>query len=312
MRLRIRHTTHFVYDLPAYQSHNQIRMRPLESTGQSCIEFTLEITPPGKLVEFQDYYGNHVAAVSIHEPHEALTIVARSQVERVNEPERPSSSTSFEQFLRDDRRRIVSQYDFLSASPYVLFNERMRKFFWLVRPHADEDVAGYVQRVVAFVRDQFYYRPGVTSVSSTVDEILTNRAGVCQDFAHLTIAVLRLAGVPARYISGYLAPPAYSADEAPAGPQASHAWLEAQLPDEGWIGFDPTHGCRADGRHIRVAVGRDYSDVAPLRGVYRSSGRLQTMSVDLRLEAEGTGNLVGLDVSQHQEQPFTFRVLGGQ
>jgi transglutaminase-like putative cysteine protease len=302
MRLRICHTTRFAYGAPAYQSHNQIRMRPLESAGQICAEFALEITPAGNTLEFQDYYGNHVAAVSIHEPHDSLTIVARSLVERVSEAAPPTDAMSFEEFLRDDRQRILSQYDFLSASPYVLFNDRMRKFFWLARPRADEDVAGYVQRVVAFVRDQFHYRPGVTNAYSTVDEILTTGAGVCQDFAHLTIALLRLAGVPARYVSGYLAPPRYPSDEGPVGPQASHAWLEAQLPYQGWIGFDPTHGCRADSRHIRVAVGRDYSDVAPLRGVYRSFGRRQTMSVDLTLEPEVVANPARDAYSQQEQQ----------
>jgi transglutaminase-like putative cysteine protease len=302
MRLRIRHTTRFAYDAPAYQSHNQIRMRPLDGAGQSCVEFALETTPAGNTLEFQDYCGNHVAAVSIHEPHDSLNIVARSLVERVSEQALPSKTMLFEQFLRDDRQRIASQYDFLSASPYVLFNDRMKKFFWIARPRTDEDVAGYVLKVVAFVCDQFYYRPGVTSANSTVDDILTTGAGVCQDFAHLTIAVLRLAGVPARYVSGYLAPPRFPSEEAPVGPQASHAWLEAQLPYQGWIGFDPTHGCRADLRHIRVAVGRDYSDVAPLRGVYRSFGRRQTMSVDLTLEPEAVRNAPGDGSFQQQEQ----------
>ena len=114
---------------------------------------------------------------------------------------------SFEEFLRDDRARVQTEYDFLGASPYVPFSERMKKFFWIARPGRTDDVAAYVQQIVAFVRDQFSYEPGVTRVHSTVDEILTIGAGVCQDFAHLTIAILRLAGVPARYVSGYLAPP---------------------------------------------------------------------------------------------------------
>jgi transglutaminase-like putative cysteine protease len=301
-RLRIRHTTRFAYDAPAYQSHNQIRMRPLDGPDQSCADFALDITPPGNTLEFQDYYGNHVAAVSIHEPHDSLTIVAHSLVERIGEPAPPTDEMSFEQFLRDDRQRSINHYDFLSASPYVPFNDRVKKFFWFARPRPDEDVARYVQHIVNFVCDQFYYRPGVTKVDSKVDEILTTGAGVCQDFAHLTIAVLRLAGVPARYVSGYLAPLNYLSGETPVGPQASHAWLEAQLPYQGWIGFDPTHGCRADLRHIRVAVGRDYSDVAPLRGVYRSFGRRQTMSVDLTLEPETVENPAGNSSFQQQEQ----------
>ena len=185
--------------------------------------------------------------------------------------------------------RSQTEYDFLGASPYVPFSDRMRKFFWIARPRRTDDVAAYVQQLVRFVRDQFAYEPGVTRVYSTADEILTVGAGVCQDFAHLTIAILRLAGVPARYVSGYLAPPEDSTGEIPNASQASHAWLDAQLPGVGWTGFDPTHGCRSDARHIRVAIGRDYSDVTPLRGVYRSFGSKQTMTVDLKLERDNSG-----------------------
>ena len=158
-----------------------------------------------------------------------------------------------------------------------------------------------MQQIVAFVRDQFSYEPGVTQAHSTVDEILTIGAGVCQDFAHLTIAILRLAGVPARYVSGYLAPPPSSSQQVPLESQASHAWIEAQVPGEGWAGFDPTHGCRTDTRHIKVAIGRDYSDVTPLRGVYRSFGKKQTMTVDLRLERE-KADQSQIQNGQHQSQ----------
>jgi transglutaminase-like putative cysteine protease len=302
MRLRICHTTRFAYDAPAYQSHNQIRMRPLDNQGQVCQEFALEAIPRGTTLEFQDYYGNHVVALSIHRPHESLTIIARSVVDRIGQPAKSAASMPFEEFLRDDRKRIASQYDFLSSSPYVVFSDRVKKFFWLARPRNDEDVAGYTERLVAFVRDQFHYRPGVTNANSTTDHILTTGAGVCQDFAHLTISVLRLAGVPARYVSGYLAPPRDLAENGASGPQASHAWLEAQLPYQGWTGFDPTHGCRADPRHIRVAAGRDYSDVPPLRGVYRSFGQGQTMSVDLRVEREDTRNAGADAYSNHHQQ----------
>ena len=158
----------------------------------------------------------------------------------------------------------------------------MRKFFWLTKPDPAEDVAAYANRVVAFIRDQFVYEPGMTKVQSTADEILTVGAGVCQDFAHVTIGVLRLAGIPSRYVSGYLAPDSKRATEN-IGTQASHAWLEAQLPGLGWTGFDPTNGCVVDERHISVAVGRDYSDVSPLRGVYRSHGGKEVMSVELQI-----------------------------
>jgi len=289
MLLRICHTTRFSYDAPAYQSHNEVRMRPLDDAYQKCLEFALEVSPPAAMLDFPDYYGNRVHAFSIYPPHESLTIVSRSLVERLDQQPPGAEPVSFEEFLRDDHSRIQREYDFLNPSTYVPFSDRMRKFFWIARPRADEEVGPYVQHVVAFVRDQFTYEPGITQVQSTADEILTVGAGVCQDFAHLTIAILRLAGVPARYVSGYLAPQDNSSTELAIASQASHAWIEAHLPGCGWAGYDPTHGCRTDARHIRVAIGRDYSDVTPLRGVYRSFGSKQTMTVDLKLERDKSG-----------------------
>ena len=195
----------------------------------------------------------------------------------------PAIPTPFGEYLLEDHVRNRTEYDFLNASRHVPFSEPMRKFFWLAKPDPSEDVATYANRIVAYIRDQFVYEPGMTKVHSTADEILSVGGGVCQDFAHLTIGVLRLAGIPTRYVSGYLAPAAKSTVET-VGAQASHAWLEAQLPGLGWTGFDPTNGCMVDERHIRVAIGRDYSDVPPLRGVYRSHGGMQLMSVELQIE----------------------------
>jgi transglutaminase-like putative cysteine protease len=294
MLLRISHTTRFSYDAAAYQSHNEVRMRPIDSGQQKCLEFALQTEPAGSIFEYEDYYGNRVHSFSIYPQHEVLTIVARSLVECVAEQGALTPTLSFEEFLREDRTRVQTEYDFLGASTYVPFSDRIKRFFWIARPQRTDDVSTYVQQIVAFVRDQFSYEPGVTRVYSTADEILAIGAGVCQDFAHLTIAILRLAGVPARYVSGYLAPPPGLSQQAALETQASHAWLEAQLPRYGWVGFDPTHGCRTDARYIKVAIGRDYSDVTPLRGVYRSFGSKQTMTVDLKLEQESSG--------QHQSQ----------
>jgi transglutaminase-like putative cysteine protease len=141
------------------------------------------------------------------------------------------------------------------------------------------------------VRDQFDYQKASTNVYSSLDDILKTGSGVCQDFAHLTIGLLRLSGVPARYVSGYLAPAGSRDVSAPIGEQASHAWLEAWLPHAGWSGFDPTNRYRTDERHIRVAVGRDYADVPPLKGMYRSSATSQVMTVDLNVEHTSAAGL---------------------
>jgi len=285
MLLRICHTTRFEYQMPAYASHNEVRMKPLDGSRQRCLQFELEITPNASTFEYDDYYGNRVHEFSIHDRHPALTVTAKSLVERMPGPQPPAIPTPFGEYLLEDHARNRIEYDFLSASRHVPFSEPMRKFFWLAKPDPSEDVAAYANRIVAFIRDQFVYEPGMTKVQSTADEILSVGGGVCQDFAHLTIGVLRLAGIPVRYVSGYLAPAANSAVES-VGAQASHAWLEAQLPGLGWTGFDPTNGCMVDERHIRVAIGRDYSDVPPMRGVYRSQGGKQVMSVELQIEPQ--------------------------
>ncbi len=296
MLLRICHTTRFEYQMPAYESHNEARMKPLESAGQRCVEFELEITPATSTFEYDDYYGNRVHTFSIHSPHPALIVTARSLVERLPIAQPEAVPMAFGDFLLEDQARYQAEYDFLGASRHVPFSDPMRKFFWLTKPDPSEDVAAYANRVVAFIRDQFFYEPGMTEVHSTADEILSVGAGVCQDFAHVTIGALRLAGIPSRYVSGYLAPNSTSAKEN-TGAQASHAWVEARLPGLGWMGFDPTNGCVVDERHISVAVGRDYADVSPLRGVYRSQGGKEVMSVELQIARQpdqphppGTGN----------------------
>jgi transglutaminase-like putative cysteine protease len=291
MILRIRHSTQFVYDAPAYESHNEVRLAPVEGPGQHCVDFTLTTAPDAAILEYADAFGNRVHAVAIHPAHEELAIVAESVVERTAPPPARARDLTFTEFLAEDDARLQEHHDFLGPSRYVPLGTRLRRFFWQARPGASEGVAEYADRLVTSVRDQFEYEPGRTGVHSTVEDILATGGGVCQDFAHLTIGLLRLAGVPARYVSGYLAPMADPGGMLPGatvtpGGQATHAWIEALLPGSGWTGFDPTHRGRAQLRHVRIGVGRDYADVPPLRGVYRSRGRTQTMGVDVDVSME--------------------------
>jgi transglutaminase-like putative cysteine protease len=283
MRFRICHTTRFEYDRPAHDSHNELRLRPWDNDQQSCVDFTLTSEPAGAILGFDDFFGNHGHSLSVSDPHESLTIVARSTVAIERSADTAYPEVPFSRFLSGDSDRGNQFYEFLTQSRYVPFSERLRKFFWMgARPRGAEDVAEYVMRIVAYVRDQFEYETSTTDVRSNLNTILKSGGGVCQDFAHLTIGLLRLAGVPARYVSGYLAP-MNSAGGNTIGEQASHAWLEAWLPGPGWTGFDPTHRCRTDERHIGVAIGRDYGDVPPVRGAFRSFGSKSLMRVDLSI-----------------------------
>jgi transglutaminase-like putative cysteine protease len=285
MLYRITHTTRFDYEGTAYDSQNELRMRPWDRDGQRCVSFELTMNQPSSILEYGDFFGNRGHSICISAPHRNLEIVASSIVELVAPEIRTDSGVSFAEFLRGDAVRNNVYFEFLNPSQYVPFSDRLRKFFWMARPQSQEDVAAYVMRMAAYVRDQFEYETTATHVYSNLNDILDRGGGVCQDFAHLTIGILRLAGIPARYVSGYLAPTS-AGDTLDLTAQASHAWLEAWMPGMGWCGFDPTHRCAVDGRHIGVAVGRDYADVPPLRGVYRSDGGRSVMTVDLRVESD--------------------------
>jgi transglutaminase-like putative cysteine protease len=281
MVFRIRHSTRFDYEAPAYESHNEIRLRPIDDQGQRVLAFDLRVQPLASIFEFRDYFGNRVYSLSIYPPHDGLEIATTALVERSPDFGGRPVEVAFDRYLADDEARTRENCEFLVASRYVPFSERLRKFFWMARPRRTEDVGQYTMRVICFIRDQFGYDTGTTHVHSNLDEILNAGGGVCQDFAHLALGVLRLAGVPARYVSGYMAPPPGA--DAAIGEQASHAWIEALLPGMGWTGFDPTHRCRTDIRHIRIAIGRDYADASPIRGVYRSDASHNTMSVELEV-----------------------------
>src|SRR5215467_8179824 len=207
MVFQIQHATRFQYEAPAYESHNEVRLRPCDDPAQLVLSFEIQVAPNASIQEFRDYFGNRVHSVSIHPPHDSLVIVTTAVVERLPVSGGRPTATTFARYLGDDEARTREYCEFLTASRYVPFSDRLRKFFWMARPRRSEDVAEYVMRLICFIRDQFGYDTGTTHVHSHLDEILNAGGGVCQDFAHLTLGVLRLAGVPARYVSGYLAPP---------------------------------------------------------------------------------------------------------
>ena len=299
MRFRIRHVTKYDYPEPVYESHNEVRLKPRDSTHQRTIGFRLDVNPPAAIAEYHDAFGNIVHALSIHKPHRELTVMADSLIEHDEIPDiAPPRNPSFAEFLIDDELRAQEEYDFLYPSRYVPFSDQLKRLFWMQHPKPDQPVADYVARIVAWVRDQFAYEPGATNVHSDVNQVLATGAGVCQDFAHLTIGLLRLAGVPARYASGYLAP---RGRLRPVGSQASHAWIEVMVPGRGWTGFDPTHGCIATDHHLRIAVGRDYGDVPPLHGVYRGASSVHRMGVTLDISEDGDPGPASTDSGANQQ-----------
>jgi transglutaminase-like putative cysteine protease len=272
--LRIEHRSAFGYGDEVLSSYNEARMTPLTTDRQTAVESRVEVEPRTRSYRYLDYWASVVDVFDIHVPHTVLTITATSVVETTEPPPQPADPG----------------WDLLSSEPVL---DRFAEFLapTAYAPAAPElaDLAielrngwgpgATVDSVSRFVRGRLEYTSGVTEVSSSALEALHHEAGVCQDYAHLSIALLRAAGVPARYVSGYL----HTGKDARPGDTISgesHAWVEAWLGD--WWPFDPTNGTAVGERHAVVGRGRDYADVPPLKGVH-SSGTPDSLDVEVRI-----------------------------
>lgn len=270
MRYRISHRTAYTYGDPAYESFNEVRLHPVSDGAQVCLDFSLNIDPPTSVTAFRDYYGNSVHHFGIPYLHDHLTIEAVSEVVTFAGADQPASGPGHDEpdsspplaHLVADPVIADDQAEFMTPSSYVGLDSASAEYATsLLATNPTETAYGYYLRAGASVHHRLEYRIGTTTVRSTVADVLAGGSGVCQDFAHLLIALCRHAGLPARYVSGYLG------DVSNSG--ASHAWVEAYIPPYGWVGLDPTAGLPCTGRHVKLAVGRDYADVAVVRGTYR-------------------------------------------
>ncbi len=261
-RLRVVHSTGFAYQSPVTSSYNEARLTPRSDSRQNVIVNRVETVPATRSYRYTDYWGTAVTAFDLHAPHEELEVSGMSVVE--TEPgERPE----------DDRKRdwdgirneeVEDRYDeALSNTPYVPRNRSLVATAKRLTKGLDPEEA--VETVCRYVYDEMQYVPGTTGVHTTAVDAWNERKGVCQDYAHLTLLMLRGLGIPSRYVSGYLHPkPNAAVDKAVEG--QSHAWIEAWTG--GWWGFDPTNFTEITEQHVSVGVGRDYSDVSPLKGIY--------------------------------------------
>ncbi|MHA6511102.1 transglutaminase family protein [Tessaracoccus sp. Z1128] len=264
-QFRIVHTTGYNYGGGATDSFNEARMTPLTSRRQLVLSSRLDITPVAWTHSYKDYWGTSVVAFEIHERHSDLKVVATSTVEihDVLSDAEPLGWAGLDNpDLRDRYVELLTQTGYVRPHREVL----------TMAAHARRTAATPGEAVVELtrrLREQVDYVPGVTQVHTLAAEVWEHRAGVCQDIAHLTLGALRSIGIPARYVSGYVVQrqdPAIG--EAMVG--ESHAWI--QYYDGEWLGFDPTNQTQPRGSHVEVGFGRDYSDVAPLKGIYTGSG----------------------------------------
>lgn len=282
MRVRIRHTTTFRYAEPASGSFNELRLTPRNDERQNLLSFRLHITPRARTTEYRDHFGTRVHAFNVWAPHDSLSIVAESTVVSAPRPDVPKDAGSLEALedsgFRDTHAEWLHPSALASGGDHLMsFAQHVRR---VVKP---DSVVALVLGASHEVHRRFTYATGASYVTSTVDDLLERGSGVCQDFAHLLITTLRDLGVPARYVSGYFFADPEPAPDVPIDVE-SHAWVEAFVPGLGWIEADPTNDCLADERHIVVAVGRDYADVAPIRGLH-SGGGPSTLDVAVTMVA---------------------------
>jgi transglutaminase-like putative cysteine protease len=296
-RYKLLHITEFQYDGPVSESYNEVRLRPMQDDQQSCLSFRISTIPPTHPSAHLDFFGNWVHQFNVLPDHRMLRIETESVVLVHPPAPRPESHAKLPE--GEEREQLCDDfYDLLTPTEYVPQPDELDPLIEAAERGSDGTALGFAETAASNIHAQFRYEKGATQVKSTIIDALKTGAGVCQDFAHLLIAVARKRGLPARYVSGYLVPrraaePGASIEEVIGG-QASHAWTEIYIPELGWMPLDPTLGKPVGLQHVRIAYGRDYGDVAPVRGVYKGHAG-QRLSVDVRvrpaLDDEGCEHL---------------------
>lgn len=264
-RLRVRHSTGYRYDTEVRASYNEARLTPLTGTAQLTLESRVQTSPPARQQRYWDYWGTQVTSFDLSTPHRELEVTAESVVETADAPPPPVGATWG--LLRSEQV-ADTHVEMLTPSARTVPEHDMTA----VAAQTVEGLEPYDAALALLrrVHQDVAYRPGSTGVSTGAAEAWRQRSGVCQDIAHVSIALLRSVGVPARYVSGYLHPGGERAAIGETVRGESHAWVEAWLGD--WWAYDPTNDVPVGQRHVVVARGRDYADVPPLKGVFSGGG----------------------------------------
>jgi transglutaminase-like putative cysteine protease len=272
---KVIHETKYTTSIPVSVCHNQAWLRPRGDAGQTVAEYKLHVSPdPSSLTWRTDKYGNQVAHLSFNEGYEQLVVRSESVI-TLNDRTEPTSDRPWE-LVRDEiierQIELLDDYEFLFPSGMVRTSEALADYakqdFQPNRPFVESLVA-----LTHRIHTEFEYDPRATTISTPVEHVFKHRKGVCQDFAHVQIAMLRSIGLPARYVSGYVRTGNLPDRADMVGADASHAWLSCFDPATGWVDTDPTNDTLIKDDHVTIGWGRDYSDVPPLRGVFIGGGK---------------------------------------
>lgn len=295
----IKHITRYTYTAPVIDSANQIMLYPVEDQLQKVENHHLHISYNPQIDVYEDFFGNRAGLFTIITPHKELNIV--SEIKVVTHPVTyPQDSASPEDqwnhlaLIRD----VYTYQDFLIKESFTKSNEVLdqvdQRLNRLATPFR------VAQDMSSFIFDHFEYKQGITSVETKLDEVWDLQGGVCQDFAHMLLVMLRMAGIPSRYVSGYICPK----NKDLRGEGATHAWVDAYIPYHGWIGLDPTNNCIVSDRHVRLAVGRNFSDCTPVKGTYKGPSE-HTLEVSVTIE---NGTIKPVEELNQSTSFFTYQV----
>jgi transglutaminase-like putative cysteine protease len=273
MLISLLHRTTFAYVGKAQDSFNEVRLRPVDDANQACRSFDLRVEPATQVRDYVDFYGNAVHYFDVVPPHSKLMIEAVSEVETTPNEARPAVPVVAHDAEGVDAETELRS-EFLVDSHYVPLAVEIWKEAQDALKDGRSDLWSDVRAICRHVRNNFTYKSRSTGVQTTAMDALKLRHGVCQDFAHVALGMLRCSGIPARYVSGYFIRLQKHPDEE----DASHAWIEAFIPGYGWAAYDPTHDCPADERYVKMASGRDYADIRPVSGTYRG-GKTRSLKV---------------------------------
>lgn len=278
--LSISHLTRYTYDGPVKDSFNEARLQPISDSLQQCREFRFRLNPETPVRDYPDFYTNCVHYFDVPDPHETLEVEATSLVQTM--PETRGDIPAVAPGQLKDSSIGEHYFDFLHSSEFVSLGADVWRESLDALPDGLQDVWSDVVKVGEYIQRNYKYTPLSTNVNTRSDEVIKKKQGVCQDFAHLMIGICRTYGIPARYVSGYF----LNRHKLPGEIEASHAWIETYIPSYGWKGYDPTHRRETDTRYVKIAVGRDYSDIRPVGGTFRGKGT-RNMVVEVSVQRVG-------------------------
>lgn len=279
-RFLIHHVTKYTYPEPVRDSANQMMLYPIKDEYQDVQSQKITISDEPFVEVYKDYYGNEIGSFMNITPHTQLRIDSNiSVITKARELPADDKPAEVQWHYLQEIQYIIPYIDFLKQEYFSKLNEVKE----IADPELFKDKTVYqtVQELNERVYNDFKYIKGITTVETTLDEIWNLKAGVCQDFAHILLVMLRLLNIPARYVSGYVCPK----DSSLRGEGATHAWVEAYIPYYGWLGIDPTNNCMVNDLHVRLAIGRNFSDCSPMKGNYKGTAK-QTLEVGVSVSYE--------------------------